>query len=279
MKLNDSHEIPQLGIGTFMLQPKDAEEAVLQAIADGYTLIDTANAYMNEKAVGRAVRRSGKNREDLYLSTKLWPSVYEDADNAINQTLQRLNTSYMDLLFLHQPVGNYKKAYLAMEKAVKNGRVRSLGLSNFTKEQIQELAETMEIRPAVIQCEVHPYFPQTELRTYLNTIDAKLMAWYPLGHGDASLIHETIFAELAQKYHKNNVQIILRWHLQMGNIVIPGSKDPKHIQSNRDIFDFVLSTAEMKEIASLDKNIRYYNATSEILDGYLKFTPDFDVQQ
>jgi diketogulonate reductase-like aldo/keto reductase len=137
----------------------------------------------------------------------------------------------------------------------------------------------MEIRPAVIQCEAHPYFPQTELRTYLNTIDAKLMAWYPLGHGDASLIHEPIFAELAEKYHKSNVQIILRWHLQKGNIVIPGSKDPKHIQANQDIYDFVLNEDEMKEIASLDKNMRYYNATSEILDGYLKFTPDFDVQQ
>lgn len=136
MKLNDGHEIPQLGIGTFMLQPKDAEEAVLQAIADGYTLIDTANAYMNEKAVGRAVRRFGRNREDLYLSTKLWPSVYEDADNAIDQTLKRLDTSYIDLLFLHQPVGDYKKAYHAMEQAVKTGKVRSLGLSNFTKEQI-----------------------------------------------------------------------------------------------------------------------------------------------
>lgn len=279
MKLNDGHEIPQLGIGTFMLQPKDAEEAVLQAIADGYTLIDTANAYMNEKAVGRAVRRSEKNREDLYLSTKLWPTVYEDADNAIDQTLKRLDTSYIDLLFLHQPVGDYKKAYHAMERSVKNGKVRSLGLSNFTKEQIKELAETMEIRPAVIQCEAHPYYPQTELRTYLNTIDAKLMAWYPLGHGDESLIHEPIFAELAQKYHKSNPQIILRWHLQMGNIVIPGSKDPEHIRANQDIFDFDLDNEEMKKIAILDKNIRYYKATSEILDGYLKFTPDFDAQQ
>lgn len=279
MKLNDGHEIPQLGIGTFMLQPKDAEEAVLQAIADGYTLIDTANAYMNEKAVGRAVRRSKKNREDLYLSTKLWPSVYEDADNAIDQTLKRLDTSYIDLLFLHQPVGNYKKAYAAMERSVKNGKVRSLGLSNFTKEQVKELAETMEIRPAVIQCEAHPYYPQTELRTYLNTIDAKLMAWYPLGHGDVSLIHEPIFAELAQKYHKSNPQIILRWHLQMGNIVIPGSKDPEHIRTNQDIFDFDLNNEEMKKIAILDKNTRYYKATSEILDDYLKFTPDFDAQQ
>ena len=278
-KLNNGTEIPAAGIGTFLMSPKDAEEAVFNAFTSGYTMVDTANAYMNEKAVGRGIKRAGVKREDIYISTKLWPSIYSDAANAIDSTLRRLDTDYIDLLFLHQPVGDIDGAYRAMEDAVKAGKVRSLGLSNFSEDQIRKIADREEIKPAVIQVEAHPYFPQTELKKNLKDIGAVIMAWYPLGHGDKNLVNEPVFTKLAEKYGKSNAQIILRWHVQSGNVVIPGSRNPQHIKDNIDIFDFSLSDEDMAEIAKADKNKRYYTATKEALQGYLNMAPDFDSQE
>jgi diketogulonate reductase-like aldo/keto reductase len=277
--LNNHTNIPVAGIGTFLMQPDEAEAATIAALNSGYTLVDTANAYMNEKAVGRAMKASGKAREEIYLSTKLWPSVYATADQAIDETLARLDTDYIDLLFLHQPVGDYVGAYKAMERAVKAGKVKSLGLSNFSKEQIEEVIAATEIKPAVIQVEAHPYYPQTELKAYLEGFGAKIMAWYPLGHGDKDLINEPIFTALAKKYGKSTAQIILRWHTQVGNVVIPGSKNPDHIKDNIDLFDFELTSEELAEIAKLCKNAPYYVASKEALAGYLAFAPDFDAQE
>ena len=277
--LNNGTKIPAAGIGTFLLQPEEAEAACIAALKNGYTLIDTANAYMNEKAVGRAVKASGKSREKIYISTKLWPSVYAAADQAIDETLARLETDYIDLLFLHQPVGDYMGAYKAMEKAVKDGKVKSLGLSNFSEEQIKEIIDKTEIKPAVVQVEAHPYFPQTALKKYLEQFGTVIMAWYPLGHGDKALLKEDVFTELAGKYGKTNAQIILRWHTQVGNIVIPGSKNEEHIKDNINIFDFALTDEEMEKIAAVDKNVRYYTATKEALQGYLAFAPNFDEQK
>ncbi len=278
-QLNNGTSIPAEGIGTFLMSPKDAEEAVYNAFTSGYTMVDTANAYMNERAVGRAVRRSGRKRGDLYISTKLWPSIYADAAAAIDATLKRLGTDYIDLLFLHQPVGDVKNAYKAMEDAVRAGKVRSLGLSNFSADEILNIAETEEIKPAVVQVEAHPYFPQTERKKYLKTIGAVVMAWYPLGHGDKSLVSEPVFTELAEKYHKSNAQIILRWHVQSGNIVIPGSRNPQHIRDNLDIYDFSLTDEDMEKIAAVNKNKRYYTQTEAALQGYLHTAPDFDAQE
>jgi diketogulonate reductase-like aldo/keto reductase len=277
--LNDDTKIPAAGIGTFLMQPDEAEAATIAALNSGYTLVDTANAYMNEKAVGRAMKASGKKREEIYLSTKLWPSVYATAEQAIDETLTRLDTDYIDLLFLHQPVGDYIGAYKAMERAVKAGKVKSLGLSNFSKEQIEEVIAATEIKPAFLQVEAHPYYPQTELKAYLEGFGAKVMAWYPLGHGDKALLEEPVLTELAKKYGKSTAQVILRWHTQVGNVVIPGSKNPDHIKDNIDLFDFTLSDEDMAKIATLDKNIRYYTATQEALNGYLAFAPDFDAQK
>jgi diketogulonate reductase-like aldo/keto reductase len=279
IQLNNGTMIPAAGIGTFLMQPDEAEAAVLMALKNGYTLVDTANAYLNEKAVGRAMKASGLKREDIYLSTKLWPSVYATADQAIDETLARLDTDYIDLLFLHQPIGDCLGAYHAMERAVKAGKVKSLGLSNFPEEQMAELLKQTEIKPAVIQVEAHPYYPQTSLKKELQIIGAVVMAWYPLGHGDKALLEESVLTDLAKKYGKSNAQIILRWHTQMGNIVIPGSKNEAHIKDNIDIFDFSLSEEDMAQIATLDKNVRYYTATQEALDGYLAFAPDFNGQQ
>lgn len=279
LNLNNGTRIPLAGLGTFMLQPDEAENAVLAALRNGYSLIDTANAYMNEKAVGRGMKKSGVSREKIYLSTKLWPSVYADADQAIEDTLKRLDTDYIDLLFLHQPVGDYIGAYKAMERAVKAGKVKSLGLSNFTQAQIRELIEQTEIKPAFVQAEAHPYYPQTELKAALAEYSTAVMAWFPLGHGDKALLGEPVLAKLAEKYGKSNAQVILRWHTQIGNIVIPGSKNENHIADNINIFDFTLTEVEMKEISALDKNTRYYTATEEALQGYLAFAPDFESQE
>ena len=276
--LNNGTKCPLAGIGTFMMQPQEAEDATFNALTNGYRMVDTANAYMNEKAVGRGIKRSGLPREEVYLVTKLWPSVYADADNAVDATLKRLDTDYIDLLYLHQPAGDYIDAYKAMERAVKDGKVRSLGLSNFPQEKIQEVIDACEIKPAFLQVEAHPYYPQTELKKFLAPYGTAVMAWYPLGHGDKNLVNEPIFTELGKKYGKSNAQIILRWHTQVGNVVIPGSKNVDHIRDNINIFDFTLTEEELAEIAKLDKNTPYYVATEEALAGYLAFAPDFDAQ-
>lgn len=277
-KLNDGNQMPVIGIGTFMLEPDVAEESCYNALKNGYRLIDTANAYVNEKAVGRAVKKSGVNREEIFIVTKLWPTVYED-ENAIDKTLERLDTSYIDLLLLHQPSGNYIAGYKQMEKAVKEGKVKSIGLSNFEIPQLKEILEVCEIKPSVLQFEAHPYFTEDEIKEYLKPYDVKYMAWYPLGHGDKSLIEEPIFAKLGEKYGKSSVQIILRWHVQMGHVVIPGASKEEHIKANIDILNFELSDEDMNEIAKINKNVRYYIPKPEVVASYANINFDMDGQK
>ena len=276
--LNNGLKMPMAGIGTFLLSPDEAEASVLAALAGGYRLIDTANAYVNEKAVGRAMKKSGLKREEIFLETKLWPSFYEDED-AVDKTLERLGTDYIDLLLLHQPAGNYVAGYRQMEKAYKEGKVRAIGLSNFNQGQIEEILSLCEVKPAVLQTEVHPYFQERELKKFLERAGMVIQAWYPLGHGDKALLEEPLFAELAKKYGKTNAQVILRWHIQAGNIVIPGSKNPAHIKDNFDLFDFSLTEEEMAKITALDKDTRYYTSTPEMLRRYAEMVPDVDGQK
>ena len=270
--------MPMAGIGTFLLSPDEAEASCVSALAGGCRLIDTANAYVNERAVGQAMKRSGLKREEIFLETKLWPSFYEQAD-AVEKTLERLDTSYIDLLLIHQPAGNYAAGYRLMEKAYKEGKVRAIGLSNFNMEQIKEILSICEVKPAILQTEVHPYFQEKELKKFLTSQGMAIQAWYPLGHGDKALIEEPVFSKLAQKYGKSNAQIILRWHIQSGNIVIPGSKNPAHIKDNFALFDFALTEEEMAEIAALDKNTRYYTSTPEMLKKYAEMVPPVDSQK
>ena len=270
--------MPMAGIGTFLLSPDEAEASCVSALAGGCRLIDTANAYVNERAVGRAMKRSGLKREEIFLETKLWPSFYEQAD-AVEKTLERLDTDYIDLLLIHQPAGNYVAGYRLMEKAYKEGKVRAIGLSNFNMEQIKEILSICEVKPTILQTEVHPYFQERELKKYLSGQGMAIQAWYPLGHGDKALIEEPVFSKLAQKYGKSNAQIILRWHIQSGNIVIPGSKNPAHIKDNFALFDFALTEEEMSEIAALDKNTRYYTSTPETLKKYAEMVPPVDSQK
>lgn len=276
--LNNGLSMPMAGIGTFLLTPDEAEASVLAALEGGYRLIDTANAYVNEKAVGRAMKKSGLKREEIFLETKLWPSFYEN-DDAVDKTLERLGTDTIDLLLIHQPAGNYVAGYRQMEKAYKEGKVKAIGLSNFNQGQIEEILGLCQVKPAVLQTEVHPYFQEQELKKFLSKEGMVIQAWYPLGHGDKALLEEPLFTQLGKKYGKTNAQIILRWHIQDGNIVIPGSKNPAHIKDNFDLFDFSLTGEEMEKIAALDKNTRYYYSTPEMLKKYAEIVPDVDGQK
>ena len=276
--LNNGVKMPMAGIGTFLRTPDEPEASVLSALRCGYRLIDTANAYVNEKAVGRAMKKSGVARKDIFLETKLWPAFYEQAD-AVDKTLQRLDTDYIDLLLIHQPAGSYFAGYQLMEKAYKEGKVRALGLSNFPQDKIAEVIEHAEINPQLVTVECHPYFTQAELREYLSAYGIVIEAWYPLGHGDAALQAEPVFAKLGEKYGKTPAQVILRWHTQMGTSIIPGSKNPAHIRDNFDLFDFALTEDEMLKIAAMDQQKRYYHSTSEMLKKYAQIVPDVDGQK
>ena len=275
MKLNNGIECPAVGIGTFMLSPADAENSVREALKMGYSLVDTANAYVNERAVGRGIRESGVAREDVFLSTKLWPSEYEN-ENAVDETLERLGVDYVDLLYIHQPAGNWLAGYRQLEKAYTEGKARTIGISNFEGKFLEELETKWEVIPQFIQVEAHPYFTQKELRSTLEKYGIRLMSWYPLGHGDKSLINEPVLAKLGEKYGKTPAQVILRWHTQMGFAVIPGSRNVDHIRDNLNILDFELTDEEMKEIAKLDKNQRYYHRTDEQLIQFAAWRPEFE---
>lgn len=262
---------PVLGIGTFMISPEDAEKAVYAAIKVGYRLIDTANAYMNEEAVGKAIRRAIDDglvtREELFISTKLWPTIYENP-TAVDKTLERLGLDYVDLLFIHQPSGNFLAGYAQLEKAYADGKAKSLGISNMDGEKLEKLLAAATVKPHVIQLEAHPYCTEKDIMGRLDRYGTRLMGWYPLGHGDPGLVREEIFTKLADKYRKSNAQIMLRWHTQMGFITIPGSRNPDHIRDNADIFDFTLTDDEMAEIAKLDGTKKYYVPDEATVEKY-----------
>ena len=209
IKLNNGLTCPVIGIGTFMLAPADAQNSVREALKMGYRLIDTANAYVNERAVGRGMRESGVPREEIFLSTKLWPSEYENP-KAVDETLARLSVDYVDLLYIHQPAGSWMAGYRQLEKAYREGKAKAIGISNFEGKYIAALETRWEIVPQFIQVEAHPYFLQDELRKTLDKYGIRLMSWYPLGHGDRSLIEEPTFKVLGEKYGKTPAQVILR---------------------------------------------------------------------
>lgn len=275
--LNNQLKCPLIGIGTFMLTPAEVQNSVREALKMEYSLVDTANAYVNERACGRGIKESGVKREEVFLSTKLWPSEYEN-ENAVDETLERLGVDYVDLLYIHQPAGNWLAGYRQLERAYREGKARAIGISNFEGKYIAELENKWEIVPQFMQVEAHPYFTQTELRKTLDKYSIKLMSWYPLGHGDKKLLDEPIFKKLGEKYGKSAAQIILRWHTQMGFVVIPGSKNVDHIKDNINIFDFKLTEEEMAEIAKLDKGVRYYHRTEEQLIQFAGWRPAFEKQ-
>ena len=275
--LNDGNKIPQFGLGVFQISGDEkTKEACLEAFKLGYRHVDTAHAYQNERGVGQAVKESGLPREEIWITTKLWPSEYGEGKTAkaIDKMLGRLQTDYIDLLLLHQQFGDYLGAWKDMEKAVAESKVKSIGLSNFESERLEEVLAAATINPSVLQVECHPYYQQNDLKKRIAPYNTVIESWYPLGHGDAALIEEPVFTKLAEKYGKTNAQIILRWHIQEGIIVFPKSSNPVHIKENIDIFDFELTEEEMNEIRQLDKGFRYYTRTlAEQEEALSQFVP------
>ena len=273
MKMNNGIEIPAIGYGVYLMSSDEVEKHVPEALKMGYTHIDTANAYFNEVAVGKAVKATGVNREDLFITSKLFPQSYpyEQCRKGIDATLKRLDMNYVDLLLFHQPYGDYVSGWKAMEEAVRDGKVKSIGLSNFPLHKIKEIMAVAEIKPAVLQVEINPYWNQHELKAQLAEIglgDVVLEGWYPLGHGDKTLLEEPVFTKLAKKYGKTNAQIIMRWHFQEGNVTFPKTLNSAHMKENIDVFDFVLTDAEMAEINKLPQHA-YYQVPEEAPDFVL----------
>ncbi len=275
LTMNSKYKIPQFGLGVYQI-PGDAEteKACLEAFKLGYRHIDTAHAYQNERGVGAAVKKCGIPREEIFITSKLWVTDYGEKITpvAIDKMLDRLGLKYIDLLLLHQQVGDYIGAYKAMEKAVEQGKVKSIGISNFD-ENLDDLLNHATIKPAVIQVECHPYWNQEDLRKKLEKYGTLIESWYPIGHGDKGLIGEEIFTKLAKKYNKTNVQIILRWHIQKKNIVFPKSTNPKHIKENADIFDFQLTDEEVKEIDKMGKKKRFFTMSLEGQQNFKNWKP------
>lgn len=273
--LNNGIKMPTLGIGTFLISPPDALNGVREAIKMGYRHIDTANMYGNERAVGRAIKESGVPRNEIFLATKIWPTEYHNP-NIVEETLERLGVDYVDLLYVHQPAGDWKACYKMIEKAYKEGKTRAIGISNMEGHWLDELYSFCEIKPQVIQVECHPYFPQTELREQIKKDDIKIVSWFPLGHGDPSLLNEEVVTEIAKKHGVSNAQVLLRWQLDMGFTVIPGSKNVDHIKDNFDILKFKLDDEDMKKIATLNKNKKYNQQTPEKLEIYAHRVPVYE---
>ena len=255
MKLNDGLEIPAIGFGTFMI-PADGTtyETVKTAIDLGIRHIDTATAYFNEQEVGQAVKDSEVEREDIWITSKLWLQdyEYEDAKKAIDLSLEKLGTDFMDLYLLHQPYGKVDEAWRALEEAKEEGKILSVGVSNMTPKLWNKWVPDFDSIPSVNQVEFNPYIQQKELKEILNPLDVKIQAWGPLGRGNADLLNNPIILELAEKYGKNAGQIILRFENQEGIIVFPKSLNPERIKSNMEIFDFKLTDSEMDKLRALD---------------------------
>ena len=262
--LNDGNKIPQFGTGVYQVPDgRDTLDVVKNALKLGIRHIDTAHAYQNERSVGKAIKESRISREEVWITTKLWPSEYGEGitSQAIDKMLERLDTNYIDLLLLHQQFGDYLGAYRDMERAVKEGRVKSIGLSNFESHRLEEVLAIANIYPSVLQVECHPYYQQNALKKRIEKFGTVIESWYPLGHGDRNLIEEPLFTKLGQKYKKTNAQIILRWHIQEGTIVFPRTMNPAHMKENFEIFDFELTEDEMRNVRSLDSGKRFFNMT------------------
>ena len=253
--LNNGVKMPLEGFGVFQVpDPAQCEQAVLDAIASGYRLIDTAAAYMNEKAVGEAIKKSGVPREELFITTKLWvqDASYEAAKKAIQTSLDNLGLSYLDLYLIHQPMGDYVGAYRAMEEAYKEGKLKAIGVCNFYPHRLADLCETVEVIPAVNQVELHPFFQQENALALMKEYGVVPEAWGPFAEGNHGVFTHPVLTAIGQKYGKSAAQVALRWNVQRGVVVIPKSVHKERIEQNMNIWDFQLSDEDMAEIAKLD---------------------------
>lgn len=259
IKLSDDNQIPQIGLGVWQATQEQAKSAVSHALRSGYHHIDTASIYKNEKGVGEGIKDSGISRDQIFVTTKIWNDAqgFDAAKTSLDSSLLRLQLDYVDMLLIHWPAPQndlYVETWHALIEAQKKGKARSIGVSNFNADHLQKLINETGITPVINQIELHPYFQQTELRKVNSDNNIVTQAWSPLGQGEVLL--NPVIGTIAAKYRKTTAQIILRWHIQLGNAAIPKSVTPERIESNIDVFNFELSKSDMSEIANLDKKYR-----------------------
>lgn len=254
IKLSNGVLMPQMGYGVYQIEPEDCERCVMDAISVGYRMIDTAQAYLNEEAVGKAWKKSGVRREDLFLVNKVWHSNYGEGQTmkSIDESLRKLQTDYIDLMLLHQPFCDRYGAYRDLEKAYKAGKVRSIGVSNFFPDHLVDLAANMEIAPMVNQVETHVFDQQREARKYMDEIGTHIMSWAPLAEGQNNIFSDPVLTKIGEKYGKTAAQVALRWLLQSDVIIIPKTVHKSRMEENLNLFDFTLDADDMEAIALLD---------------------------
>lgn len=254
IKLSNGVLMPQMGYGVYQIEPEDCERCVMDAISVGYRMIDTAQAYLNEEAVGKAWRKSGVRREDLFLVNKVWHSNYGEGQTmkSIDESLRKLQTDYIDLMLLHQPFCDRYGAYRDLEKAYKAGKVRAIGVSNFFPDHLVDLAANMQIAPMVNQVETHVFDQQREARKYMDEIGTHIMSWAPLAEGQNNIFSDPVLTKIGEKYGKTAAQVALRWLLQSDVIIIPKTVHKSRMEENLNLFDFTLDADDMEAIALLD---------------------------
>lgn len=257
--LNSGYEMPIYGLGTYSLSDEECYNSVTALLEAGGRLIDTAHIYGNEASVGRAIRESDVPREEIFVITKLYPNQFSNAEAAIDEALQKMDIGYIDMMLLHHPGTSDVDAYLAMEQAVADGKIRSIGLSNWYVEELEEFLPQVNITPALVQNEIHPYYQENDVIPYIQDLGIVVQGWYPLGGRGhtAELLGDEVISEIAEAHGKSSAQVILRWNLQKGVVVIPGSSNPEHIQENTELFDFELTEEEMERINALDRNEKH----------------------
>ena len=257
--LNSGYSMPLNGLGTYSLTGDTCVQSVSEALKRGVRLIDTAYMYGNEAEVGKAIRESGISREEIFVITKLYPSQFDEPEKAIDEALEKLNVGYIDMMLLHHPGTGDVETYKAMEQAVKEGKIRSIGLSNWYVEELQEFLPQVSIIPALVQNEIHPYYQENDVIPYIHSLGIVVQGWYPLGGcgHTAELLGDETISEVAKAHGKSVAQVILRWNLQKGVVVIPGSSNPAHIQENTELYDFELTEEEMERINALDRGEKH----------------------
>ncbi len=263
--LNNGVKMPMVGYGVFQVSKEECERCVLDALSVGYRSIDTAQSYFNEEAVGSAIVKSGIAREDIFLTTKVWIGnfPYEKARNSILTSMEKLKTDYLDLCLLHQPFNDVYGAYRAMEDLYKEGKIRAIGVSNFYADRLVDIASYSEIKPAVNQIEIHPFHQRSEQLPWMEKYNVQPEAWAPFGEGKGGMFENPVLSAIGEKYGKSVAQVILRWHIQRGIVVIPKSTHIERMRQNLDVFDFTLSAEDMAKIAALDTGISSFTTHTD----------------
>ena len=278
--LNNGLSIPQFGLGTYNSSVAEAKDALAVALKVGYRHVDTAHAYQNERGAGAAVKESGIPREEIWITTKLWPTDYDhgNAAESIDKMLNRLGVDYVDLVYLHQPVGDYMAGWRGLEEAVRQGKIKTIGLSNFDMDEraFDEIIAKAQIKPAIVQIELHPYAQRKTFREKCKKLGIAVEGWFPLGGtgGNATLFSDKTIKELAAKYRKSPAQIILRWHVQEGFATIPGARNPDYIKENIEVYNFKLSEEDMKKMRALDKEKRFFTSTLAEIQYFKDWKPE-----